>query len=175
MATKQPRKPARSAAKTDAGAANTPAHHRQHAPRPRTPQARSKPPATRTSSAIEPATAASNGASDRIALSTDTPLSPEHSASRSAPSSEGGDGTTANVSGAKRPRTSTKRAQLIGMLERPEGASVAEIWQRLGWLPHTVRAAFTGLRHAGREVTRSKDGTGRSVYRLARVETAPER
>ena len=72
---------------------------------------------------------------------------------------------TANVSGAERPRASTKRAVLIGMLERPEGASVAEIGQRLGWLPHTVRAAFTGLRHAGREVTRSKDATGLSVYR----------
>jgi hypothetical protein len=60
---------------------------------------------------------------------------------------------------------------LIGMLERPEGASVAELGQRLGWLPHTVRAAMTGLRHAGREVTRSKDADGQSVYRLARPET----
>jgi len=44
---------------------------------------------------------------------------------------------------------------LIDMLERAEGASVAEIGQRLGWLAHTVRAAFTGLRHAGREVAAS--------------------
>jgi len=64
---------------------------------------------------------------------------------------------------------------LIGMLEQPEGASVAEIGQRLGWLPHTVRAAITGLRHADREVTRSKDAEGQSVYRLAPVETAPNR
>ena len=64
---------------------------------------------------------------------------------------------------------------LIGMLERPEGASVAEIGQRLGWLPHTVRAAITGLRHAGREVTRNKNTTGPSVYRVAVVETAPDR
>ncbi|HYR99958.1 MAG TPA: DUF3489 domain-containing protein [Gemmatimonadales bacterium] len=82
---------------------------------------------------------------------------------------------TANAPSADRPLASTKRALLIGMLERPEGASVAEIGQRLGWLPHTVRAAMTGLRHAGREVTRSKDATGQSVYRLARVETAPDR
>jgi hypothetical protein len=75
------------------------------------------------------------------------------------------------ASGADRPPTSTKRALLIGMLERAEGASVAEIGQRLGWLPHTVRAAITGLRHAGREVTRSKDQSGQSVYRLGPVET----
>ena len=80
---------------------------------------------------------------------------------------------TANVPGpdADRPRASTKRAVLIGMLERPDGASVAELGQRLGWLPHTVRAAITGLRHAGLEVTRSKDAEGQSVYRLARPET----
>ena len=81
----------------------------------------------------------------------------------------------ARMPDADRPRASTKRAVLIGMLERPEGASVAEIGQRLGWLPHTVRAAFTGLRHAGREVTRSKNAEGQSVYRLALVETAPDR
>ena len=69
----------------------------------------------------------------------------------------------------------TKRAQLIGLLERPEGATVAEIGQRLGWLPHTVRAAITGLRKAGREVARSRDADDRSVYRLAPVETAGER
>ena len=81
----------------------------------------------------------------------------------------------ARMPDADRPRASTKRAVLIGMLERPEGASVAEIGQRLGWLPHTVRAAMTGLRHAGREMTRSKDTTGQSVYRFAPVETAPDR
>ena len=57
------------------------------------------------------------------------------------------------------------------MLECAEGASVAEIGQRLGWLPHTVRAAITGLRHAGREVTRSKDQSDQSTYRLGPVET----
>ena len=77
--------------------------------------------------------------------------------------------------GAEQPPASTKRAQLISMLERPEGASVAEIGQRFGWLPHTVRAAITGLRNAGREVTRSKDADDQSVYRLAPVKSAGER
>jgi predicted ArsR family transcriptional regulator len=77
----------------------------------------------------------------------------------------------AAASGTERPSASTKRAMLIGMLERGEGASVTEIGQHLSWLPHTVRAAITGLRHAGREVTRGKDQSGRSVYRLVPVET----
>jgi hypothetical protein len=110
-----------------------------------------------------------------IDLSKSSTPSPKPQAAQSKPPSEGAALAAANVRGADRPRASTKRAVLIGMLERPEGASVAEIGQRLGWLPHTVRAAITGLRHAGREVTRSKDAAGHSVHRLARVETAPDR
>jgi hypothetical protein len=104
-------------------------------------------------------------------LSTNTTPSPQPQASQSEPQSEGAELATASVPDADRPQASTKRAVLIGMLGRPEGASVAEIGQRLGWLPHTVRAAITGLRHAGREVTRSKDAEGQSVYRLARPKT----
>jgi hypothetical protein len=110
-----------------------------------------------------------------IGRSKNTTAPPEDPASQSDRIAEGGSLAMAKMPDADRPRASTKRAVLIGMLERPKGASVAEIGQRLGWLPHTVRAAFTGLRHAGREVTRSKDATGQSVYRLALVETAPDR
>src|SRR6516164_5376421 len=80
-----------------------------------------------------------------------------------------------SVSGADQPAASSKRAKLIAMLERPEGASIAEIGQRLGWLPHTVRAAITGLRQAGRAVMRSKDTDDRSVYRLASIDPACQR
>ena len=81
----------------------------------------------------------------------------------------------ASVSGNNQRPASTKRAKLIAMLAQPQGASVTEIGQQLGWLPHTVRAAITGLRRAGREVTRSKDVDDRSVYRLAPVETSDKR
>ena len=95
--------------------------------------------------------------------------------SRSKPTSGRADLEMASVSGNNQRPASTKRAKLIAMLERPEGASVAEIGQRLGWLPHTVRAAITGLRKTGREVTRSKDVDDRSVYRLARLEPPSQR
>ena len=163
MASKQTNKQATSAAKPE----------RQ--PRRRISQGRSKSAATQTSSGARQAAVAPEGVSESIDLSTNTTPSPEPQASQSKPQSEGGELATATVLGVERPRASTKRAVLIGMLERLEGASVAEIGQRLGWLPHTVRAAITGLRHAGREVTRSKDAKGHSVYRLARVETAPDR
>ncbi len=175
MASKQPHKQAKSAAKADTGEANKPVRSRQRAPRRRTPQARSKSTATQTGSAAQEVAVALEGASEGIELSKNLTLSPQHQASQFEPISEGADLATANAPSADRPRASTKRALLIGMLERPEGASVTEIGRRLGWLPHTVRAAVTGLRHAGREVMRSKDATGQSVYRLARAETAPDR
>jgi uncharacterized protein DUF3489 len=175
MASKQPRKQAKSPAGADTGETNKPARNRQRAPRRRVSQARSGSAAIRTSSAAVPAVVAPEGASESVGLSKNAALSLEDQTSQPVPISQGGDLTTARMPDADRPRASTKRAVLIGMLEQPEGASVAEIGQRLGWLPHTVRAAITGLRHAGREVTRGKDATGQSVYRLALVETAPDR
>jgi hypothetical protein len=173
MASKQPRKQTKSAAKVDTGEANKPARNRQRAPRRRVSKAQSGPAATRSSSGAVPAGVAPEEAPESIELSKNTTRSPGKQSSHSKPQLEGADLPTANVPGADadRPRASTKRAVLIGMLERPDGASVAELGQRLGWLPHTVRAAITGLRHAGREVTRSKDAEGQSVYRLARPET----
>ena len=100
---------------------------------------------------------------------------PKQARPRSKPVAPRADLASASGSGAHQPPASTKRAKLIAMLERPDGASVAEIGQRLGWLPHTVRAAITGLRRAGRAATRSKDADDRSVYRLAPVETSDKR
>ena len=172
MASKQPRKETKSAAEPDNREANKPARNRQRAPRRRVSQTRSGSAAAETAAAAALAAALPpEGASESIELSKNITVSPEDQTSQSVPMPGGADLTTAGVPGADRPRASTKRAMLIGMLERPEGALIAELGQRLGWLPHTVRAAMTGLRHAGHAVTRSKDAEGRSVYRLARPET----
>lgn len=66
-----------------------------------------------------------------------------------------------------KPRT-TKKAQLIQMLNRKSGADVVTISEKFGWLPHTTRAALTGLRKAGLEITTEKPGTGKPLrYRIA--------
>lgn len=44
----------------------------------------------------------------------------------------------------KEGRTGTKQAQLVAMLEAPEGASTEEIVAAFGWQPHTVRGAIAG-------------------------------
>lgn len=43
----------------------------------------------------------------------------------------------------------TKRQQLADLLCRDEGATIDQMIAATGWLPHTVRAALTGLRKAG--------------------------
>lgn len=61
----------------------------------------------------------------------------------------------------------TKKAQLIQMLNRKAGADVATISKKLGWLPHTTRAALTGLRKSGFELQSEKPGNGQpSRYRI---------
>ncbi|MBI4968193.1 MAG: DUF3489 domain-containing protein [Rhodospirillales bacterium] len=70
----------------------------------------------------------------------------------------------------RKPRDS-KQAQLIDMLRRPEGASIAEIVAAFGWQAHTVRGAIAGAlkKKLGLDVTSEKvDRRGR-VYAI-RVE-----
>ena len=65
------------------------------------------------------------------------------------------------------PKRKTKKAQLIQMLTRKVGADATTISDRLGWQSHTTRAALTGLRKAGFEITAEKKGDGKpSCYRI---------
>ncbi len=61
----------------------------------------------------------------------------------------------------------TKADTILDLLRRPTGASISELTQATGWLPHSVRAALTGLRKKGREVVRSKDNQGVTRYYIA--------
>lgn len=59
----------------------------------------------------------------------------------------------------------TKQARLVDYLSRPWGMSIADLSRLLGWQPHTVRAALTGLRKKGYQVTSANDDKGTVVYR----------
>jgi len=62
----------------------------------------------------------------------------------------------------------TKQALLIELLEREEGATLAQLVEATSWLPHTTRAALTGLRKKGHVITASK-ADGLSVYRIQKA------
>lgn len=61
----------------------------------------------------------------------------------------------------------TKKSQLIKMLSARAGADIATISGKLGWQTHTTRAAITGLRKAGYEITVEKTEGGKPTrYRI---------
>ena len=73
------------------------------------------------------------------------------------------------IKAAPRTRENTKQAQIIAMLQRPEGATISQIIEATGWQPHTVRATFAGAfkKKLGLTLSSSKDEHGQRVYRVA--------
>jgi hypothetical protein len=72
------------------------------------------------------------------------------------------------VAGSPAPRAGSKQVHVIGLLERPEGATVAEVMTATGWQPHTVRGIVFGTlkKKLGLTVVSAKEERGR-VYRIA--------
>jgi hypothetical protein len=68
----------------------------------------------------------------------------------------------------RKTREGTKQAQLIDMLRRPEGATIAEIVTATGWQAHTVRGAMAGAlkKKLGLEFTSEKVEERGRVYRI---------
>ncbi|MBA3670157.1 MAG: DUF3489 domain-containing protein [Sphingomonas sp.] len=54
------------------------------------------------------------------------------------------------------PVKTSKRDQLAALLLRDEGATIEQLIGALGWLPHTVRAALTGLKKLGYSIDSDK-------------------
>ena len=66
-------------------------------------------------------------------------------------------------------RAGTKQAMLIGMLEAPKGATIAEITKATSWQPRTVRGAMSGAikKRLGLTITSEKVADRGRVYRIA--------
>ena len=63
-------------------------------------------------------------------------------------------------------KTPSKTTTVISLLTRADGATLPELIDATGWLPHTTRAALTGIRKKGHAVERTKrDGV--TCYRIA--------
>jgi hypothetical protein len=65
------------------------------------------------------------------------------------------------------PRDGSKLALVVEHLQRAEGATIIDLTHATGWLPHTTRAALTGLRKRGYAVIRERIGAGDSIYRIS--------
>lgn len=67
-----------------------------------------------------------------------------------------------------RTRDNSKQAQVIVMLQRPEGATIAQIMDATGWQAHTVRGTFAGAfkKKLGLDITSTKEAGGERTYRI---------
>ena len=65
-------------------------------------------------------------------------------------------------------RAGTKQAQVIEMLQRPDGASIKEIVAATAWLPHTARGVISSAlkKRLGLPITSQKEQGRGTVYRL---------
>ena len=59
----------------------------------------------------------------------------------------------------------SKTSLLLHLVTRPEGATLEQMVAATGWLPHTTRAALTGLKKKGHAITSAKAECLRT-YRL---------
>ena len=64
------------------------------------------------------------------------------------------------------PKSQTKTDLVLDLLSRSEGATLDQLVAATGWLPHTARAALTGLKKKGHAITSDKAQGGSRVYRV---------
>ncbi|GAB0057931.1 hypothetical protein SIID45300_02265 [Candidatus Magnetaquicoccaceae bacterium FCR-1] len=52
----------------------------------------------------------------------------------------------------RQPRTDSKQAKVIALMQRPEGATLAQIAEATGWMSHTIRAFISTTKKKGMEI-----------------------
>ena len=77
--------------------------------------------------------------------------------------------TPAPAQAKPRTRDNSKQAEVIRMLQRPEGATIGQICAATGWQAHTVRGTFAGAfkKKLGLTIVSDKPQGGERVYRIA--------
>lgn len=71
------------------------------------------------------------------------------------------------------PRRPSKQNQIVELLSQDGGASIDLLMAAMNWLPHTVRAALSGLRKKGHAISRDRSDDGRSIYRIDAAAAEP--
>jgi hypothetical protein len=101
-----------------------------------------------------------------------SPSQSKPAATRSEAGEESGRAKMRDTSvGASAARAGTKIAEVVNLIHRDSGATLEELVAATGWLPHTTRAALTGLRKRGFAVSIDRsDKTRGGAYRINRDE-----
>jgi hypothetical protein len=69
---------------------------------------------------------------------------------------------------APRIRSDSKQALVIALLQRPEGATIAQLMEATNWQSHTCRGTLAGSlkKRLGLSITSIKEVGGQRVYRI---------
>lgn len=77
----------------------------------------------------------------------------------------------APLKGPKPPREESKQAKINSLLEREEGATLAELQKVTGWQPHSVRGHLSNMRRKkGIDIATFTTGEGKRGYRIPQEE-----
>ena len=80
------------------------------------------------------------------------------------------------LSSNKPSRADSKQAQVLAMLQRKPGTTIAAVMQATGWQPHSVRGFLAGVvrKKLGLTLVSEKTGEAR-VYRIVANDVSPKR
>lgn len=69
----------------------------------------------------------------------------------------------------------SKKAQVLALLAREEGATLAELTAATDWLPHTARAALSRIRTGGQVLVKAARPDAATAYRISAPVVPPAR